>query len=115
MTRFSSEQTLSVAGSTVTAAATSNAVKTETAKDARIYLDITAVPGAGETLDVFVQISADNVDFADVKAFNNIAAVSFQVLTLKEDEVGTFTRLRFAPSAGGTWELGATIEKKQGG
>ena len=114
MTRFSSEQILSPDGTNITGAATSNSVKTETAKDARIFVDVSSVPG-GQTLDVFVQISPDNIDFADIKAFNEISTATRFVLALSEAEVGTFTRVRYLPSGAGPFVLGTTIEKKQGG
>ena len=114
MTRFASLNDLSPAGTNITGASTSNSVKTEKAQDARIYLDVTSVPG-GQDLDVFVQTSPDNVDFFDVKAFNNLNSVKKDVISLREEEMGSFVRLRFVPSGAGPFVLGAQIEKKQGG
>lgn len=113
MARFSSQQTLSPDGTTITGASTSNSVKTEAAKDARIFVDVSSVPG-GQDLDIFVQISSDNIDFADIKAFNAITTAAKFVIALKQEEVGTYTRLRYAPSGAGPFVLGAVIEKKQG-
>ena len=113
MARFSSVQQLSPDGTNISGATTSNALKTEAATDARIYLDVATVPGGGAILDVFVQASADNVDFADILAFNQISATGKFVLAVKQEELGTFTRLRYVPSSG-TFILGATLEKKQG-
>ena len=113
MARFSSVGEFSPAGTNLTAGTTtSNSIRTEAAKDARVFLDVTAV-GAG-TLDVEVEISPDNTDFATVRAFNQITATGKVVLPLKQEELGTFTRLKFIVVGGGTFTLGAKLEKKQG-
>lgn len=116
MTRFASVNELSPAGTNITGASTSNSVKTARAQDARIYMDLTAVPGGGQTMDVFVQTSPDNTDWFDVGAFNQFGpAVKKDIFTLSEEKMGSFVRLRYVPSGAGPFVLGARIEKKQGG
>ncbi len=114
MARFSSVGEFSPAGTNLTGTSTSNSIKTEAAKDARVFLNVSAVPGGGAELDVIVQISPDNSDFADVRAINApIVATGNVVIALKEEELGTYTRLKYIVSSG-TFTLGAKLEKKQG-
>ena len=115
MARFSSTKELSPAGTVIpVGVSTSNSAKVEAAKDARILVDITALGAGAATLDIVVQISPDNVDFFPVKAFNQISATGKQtVLSLKEEEVGTFLLLEYT-AVGGTFTLSAKVEKKQG-
>ena len=113
MARFSSLREFSPTGTVLPIGESfSNAVKTEAAKDARVYANVAVVP-AGASIDILVQASADNIDFADIKACNNIAAVGVFLRTLNEEELATFTRLRYVVVVD-TITLGATLEKKQG-
>lgn len=113
MARFSSVGEFSPAGTNLTGTSTSNSINTTAAKDARVFLNLASVPGGGATLDVEVEISPDNVDFATVRAFNAISATGKLVLALAQEELGSFTRLKYIVSSG-TFTLGAKLEKKQG-
>ena len=113
MARFSSTLEFSPSGTVLGVGTTnSNSVKTEAAKDARVFVDITAVAGGGD-ITIEVQISHDNTDFATIKAFNNFTTTGIRTLALAQEELGTFTRLRYIVGVAAI-TLGAKLEKKQG-
>ena len=113
MARFSSTLEFSPTGTVLAPGTTnSNAVKTEAAKDARVFIDVEVV-AAGADIDIRVQISPDNVDFATIRTFNNITATGLKTLALKQEELGTFTRLQYFVLVANI-TLKARLEKKQG-
>lgn len=111
-TRISSVSELSPTGTNITGTVTSNSIRTEAAKSAIVYVDVTAVPGGGAILEVIVQSSPNNTDFHDIGALNDVTATGKQPgFSLPEEKLGTFTRLKYIPSSG-TFTLGAKLEKK---
>ena len=115
MARFSSVQEFSPTGTVISTGTTfSNSIKTEAAKDARAFLNVATVPGGGQILETIIQGSPDNVNFADIKAFNDVVAVSNIVEPIKQEELATYTRLKYIVAGLGSFTLGASLEKKQG-
>ncbi len=113
MGRFSSTLSLNPAGTIITVDPTSsNSGKSEAATDARVFLDVTSVPGGGAELDVDVQISEDGTNFADIGAFESITVAKLYVFEIAREKLGKFVRLVYRP-ASGSWTLGADLEKKQ--
>lgn len=113
MARFSSVLEFSPSGTVLTPGTTnSNSVRTEAAKDGRVFIDITAV-AAGADIDIEVQISHDNSDWATIRAFNNFLTTGKRVLAMKQEELGTYTRLKYIVGTDNI-TLGAKMEKKQG-
>ncbi len=115
MARFSSTKELSPAATSISADPTnSNSAKTEAAKDARVFVFVTVSPGGANRLNIDVETSLDDSRFADAGAFDEISVVGTYVFDVPQEKLSKFLRLQFHPSGGGTWELEAVIEKKQG-
>jgi len=114
MARFSSLNVLTPSGAIGAGESFSNSVKTEAARDARVFVDVTAIAG-GATLDVQVQISPDNTTWFDAEggAFNQIVAVGSSVLAMAEEKISTWLRLKYN-RAGGAITASAKLEVKQG-
>ena len=110
--RISTVNEFSPAGTVLSAATTnSNSIKTEAARDARVYADVTAK--IGTTLDIAIQISFNNTDWFTVASFTQITAVGNYVHVLSEKEIGTYMRLQYV-AATNTFTLGSTLEVKTG-
>ena len=116
MARQAIKNTLSPAGTVSTPTETfSNVINTDAGRDARIYVELEALNGATE-LDVQAQIAevSDPTKFVAVKGVANpFTAPGRQVISLAEQEVGKFLRLRYIPDAGAP-TLNAILETKEG-
>lgn len=111
MSRIASVNDFSPAGTVLAIGTTnSNSVKTESAEDLRAYLHITAM-GVGATIDCYVMTSHDNLRWAEIGAFNQIAAIGEHVMPFRAEQIGTYTRLKYVV-AGNTVTLQASAEKK---
>lgn len=116
--RFSTKNTVSVAGTTVNNETKfSNVVNTGAAQDVRIYLHV-ALGGSGADLDVIVQTAHENDPdkFTDIAAFDPIAFDAGNqvnvIAPLAAENVGNFMRLKY--SSVGSHTLEAIIEEKFG-
>ncbi len=99
--------TLDVAGSAITGPAFSaSSINTDSAKDVQFFIKVTAA--AGTLLDVFIQTSADNADWADVATFREISGIGDFTETLSADKVSKFVRLRYV-TTGGSFTLKAIV------
>ena len=116
MARISIENTLSPAGTVLSAPQTfSNAINVESLRDARVFVEIEDMDIA-TTIDVEVQIAEVNTaaKFVTVKTIGSaFTAAGRKVVALEEHEVGKFLRLRYVPDAGAA-TANAKIEGKQG-
>ena len=114
MARFSSVDQLSPTGTVIAVgpAINSNAIATEGALDARIFLD-TEVVAAGGLLDTEIQISEDNARFVTIATFDQISIVSAFIEALQEHKLSKFLRLRYTATVADI-TLKAKLEVKQG-
>lgn len=113
MARFSVTNELTPAA-TVLGVGTSfsNAVRTESLRDLRLFLIVSAVAGGG-LLDPVVQISPDGTNWADSGTIPQISATGTFSKNLEEKDISTFIRLKYVVSVA-TVTLKALTEGKQG-
>ena len=89
---------------------TSTAVKLERRRDAEIHVQATAKDAGATTLDVEIQGSHDNVNFAVIATVPQFTAIGTKRAAL-EDSFGPFIRFKatLAGGAADTWTFGVTI------
>lgn len=98
---------LSAAGSVISGPGNSLSIDVESAADARVFIDITAAAGS---LDVFIETSENNIDWATIGAFNPLTAIGNFVFKLNKEKVSNFLRLRYATA--GSFTLHARLERE---